>query len=133
MPTTLSQSHEAASGDLIGYTIGADDETDIDTAENVDTAAAPKRAYAILAGEAVYFTGRLVFTGADAVLNFTLPADLWPRVDEHLVIASNDGGVSKPCDFVIAAATGVCTITQQDAAAFAAADFVDLSGSYLRG
>lgn len=133
MPTIIKQGHEAASGDAIAYTIGTADEVDIATGENFDTAAAPKRAYAVLSGEVVVFTGRLTASGADAVINFTLPADLRPLVDEHLLIASNDGGVAKVADFVIVAATGVCTITQQDAAAFANGDYVDLSGSFIRG
>lgn len=132
MPTTLTQSHGEAGGDLIAYTIGLGDEVDIVVGENVDTAAAPKRAYAILSGESVWFTGRLTFTGADASLGFTLPADLRPKVDEHLLVASNDGGVSKVSDMTIVAATGVVAIAQQDAAAFASGDYVELSGSFLR-
>jgi hypothetical protein len=132
MPTTLSQSHDSSVGDLIAYTLGLGDEVDIVVGENVDTAAAPKRAYVILSGESVYFTGQLTFTGADAVLNFTLPADLRPRVDETLLVASNDGGVHKVSELVVVAATGVATVTQQDAAAFASGDTVTLSGSYLR-
>lgn len=133
MPSTISQSFGEASGDLTVYTIGIDDDVDIDGTENCDNAAAPKRAYAVLTGDMVALTGRLTFTGANASLGFTLPSDIRPKFDEHLVIASNDGGVSKACDLTIVAATGVVAITQQDAAAFASADYVDLSGAYLRG
>lgn len=133
MPTAIATSSGEASGDLIAYTIGIDDDVDIDNTENCDTAAAPKRAYALLTGDMVALTGRITFTGANASLGFTLPNDLRSKFDEHLVIASNDGGVSKACDLTIVAATGVVAITQQDAAAFAATDFVDLSGGYLRG
>jgi hypothetical protein len=132
MPETLRQSHEAATGDLIAYTIGTSDDVDIASGENFDTAAAPKRAYAILNGEQVTLTGRLVASGADASLDFTLPADLRPKVDELLQVHVSDGGVNKVGILTIVASTGVAAIVMSDAAAFAAADYVTLSGSYLR-
>lgn len=133
MTTVLRQNYEEASGDLIAYTIGIDDDADIAGGEAVDTAAAPNRAYAVLSGDTVVLSGRLTLTGANASIDFTLPAELKPVQNEILPCVVNDGGVNKLGLISVVAATGVVAITMADAGAFAAADYVTLAGSYLRG
>jgi hypothetical protein len=133
MTTPLRQGHEETEGDPIAYSIAVAGDIVIAGGENCDTAAAPAKAYAVLQGEVVQFTGKLTFTGANTSLDFTLPADLKPYQNEVLPLVINDGGVFELGLLTVTASSGVAAITQADAAAWAAADYVVLSGSYIRG
>lgn len=135
MPTNISPSHAEAEGDLIAYTIGeegpGDVEYDIAIAGGENTVPDTSTARAIIAGDFVSFDGVITFDGADAVLNFTLPEDVWPFVDQAWPISVNDGGTLVTGTMQVGD-DGAVVITNAAAAAFASGDTVTLSGGYLR-
>lgn len=137
MPTTIEQRFSESDGDLRAYSIKetAGDITIAGGENTVPTGNVASPARAVLVGDFVHLVGTVDFDGADAVLNFTLPEDMWPLQDITDYVHVTDASAS-PTDaagkITIAAADGAVAISMLAGTAFATGDAVHLNVLYVR-
>lgn len=135
-PTRIEQRFSEAGGDLVAYSIKetAGDITLAGGENTVPAGDATTPARAMVVGDWVHLVGKITFDGADAVLNWTMPEELWPLQNVVAPVVVNDASV--PADvagkITVAAADGAVTVSMLSATAFASGDTVDLNVSYLR-
>jgi hypothetical protein len=138
MPTTISQSHGEAEGDLIVYTLGPTGGSyDIKWAANKNAVSyTDNPARLILAGDSVFLAGEIDFTGAPTGgLSVVIGPELVPATYSQwpVLMWDDSAGVNK---LGIAAvdpnANNILVFAFADGTTPAANDAVSLAGSFLR-